>query len=198
MHLHRRILILAAAALVSLPCAAAGARVATTQTAGAAQRSSSDPNVVIVWNQALITALETAGTPAPVGTGLGAIVKASVCDAVNGIARRFTPIHVAPAAPRGASRAAAAAAAAHEALVALFPSQQATLDAQLASSLAEIGGGGSESVARGVAWGKSVADQIVAWRAGDHFSDPLPLYVSGTQPGDCQPTPPGFGTPPLV
>jgi hypothetical protein len=193
MHMHRRIVIFAAAALVSLPCAASGA-------AGVARhssyRSESGPNVVIVWNQTLITALANAGTPAPVGTRLGAIVQSAVFDAVNGITRRFTPIHVAPTAPRGASRAAAAAAAAHEALVALFPAQQAMLDAQLASTLATLGDD-SRSVERGLAWGTSVAEQILAWRAGDHFSDPLPVYVSGTQPGDWQPTPPGFGTQPL-
>jgi PAP2 superfamily len=193
MHMHRRIVIFAAAALVSLPCAASGAAGVARHTS---HGSESGPNVVIVWNQTLITALANAGTPAPVGTRLGAIVQSAVFDAVNGIARRFTPIHVAPAAPHGASRAAAAAAAAHEALVALFPSQQAMLDAQLASTLAMLGDD-SRSVARGVAWGTSVADQIVAWRAGDHFSDPLPVYVSGTLPGDWQPTPPGFGTQPL-
>jgi hypothetical protein len=64
------------------------------------------------------------------------------------------------------------------------------------STLATLGDD-RRSVARGVAWGTSVADQIVAWRAGDHFSDPLPVYVSGTLPGDWQPTPPGFGTQPL-
>lgn len=194
MHMHRRIVILAAAAFVSLPCAGTKA---SAPTAVAAQRSSSDPNVVIVWNQTLIAALANAGTPAPIGTRLGAIVQASVFDAVNGIARRFTPIHVAPAAPRGASRAAAAAAAAHEALVALFPSQRAMLDAQLAASLAALGGDDSQPIARGVAWGTSVADQIVAWRAADHFADPLPPYVLGTQVGSWQPTPPGFATTPL-
>jgi hypothetical protein len=197
MHMHRRIVILAAAAFVSLTCGAAGTpAVAKTHAVAAAHRSSSDPNVVLVWNQTLITALANAGTPAPIGTRLGAIVQAAVFDAVNGIARRFTPIHVAPAAPPGASQAAAAAGAAHEALVALFPSQQAMLDAQLAASLATLGND-NRRIARGLAWGTSVADQIVAWRATDHFSDPLPVYVPGTQPGDWQPTPPGFGTQPL-
>jgi hypothetical protein len=70
------------------------------------------------------------------------------------------------------------------------------LDAQLSASLASLGGS-DRSVASGLAWGESVADQIVAWRAADHFSDPLPVYVPGSNPGDWQPTPPGFGTQPL-
>ena len=198
MHLHRRIVIVTAAALVSLPCAAASGTpaAAKTQAVAAAHRSSSDPNVVLVWNQTLLRALANAGTPAPIGTRLGAIVQSAVFDAVNGVARRFTPIHVVPDAPRGASRAAAAVGAAHEALVSLFPSQQAMLDAQFETSLAELGND-NPPIARGLAWGTSVADQILAWRASDHFSDPLTVYVPGTLPGNWQPTPPGFGTQPL-
>src|SRR5207247_7402702 len=93
------------------------------------------------------------------------------------------------------------AGAAHEALVALFPSQRAMLDAQLATSLAaldeEDSDDESKSIATGLSWGENVADQIVAWRAGDHFSDALPVYASGTQPGNWQPAPPGFATQPL-
>jgi hypothetical protein len=89
--------------------------------------------------------------------------------------------------------------AAHEALVTLFPAQQATLDAQLAASLAEISGdgGNSQSIERGLDWGKTVADAILAWRATDGFSTVLPPYVPGGLPGDWQPTPPGFSTQPL-
>lgn len=65
-----------------------------------------------------------------------AIVQASVFDAVNGINPRYTPIHVKPAAPRGASRRAAAVQAAYVSLVNLYPTQ--TFDAQLAASLMAI------------------------------------------------------------
>ncbi len=161
--------------------------------------ASASESVVIDWNQTMLRAFATAGVPAPPGTRLGAIVQASVFDAVNGIERRYTPIHVQPTAPRGASRAAAAASAAHEALVTLFPAQQATLDAQLAESLAGISGdeGNSQSIERGLEWGKTVADAILAWRATDGFSTVLPMYVPGSLPGDWQPTPPGFSTQPL-
>jgi hypothetical protein len=127
---------------------------------------------------------------------IGAIVQSSVFDALNGIERRYTPIHVQPAAAPGASREAAVVEAAYEALVALFPAQKATFDAQLADSLAQIGGGGNDqSVQRGLAWGKQVADEILAWRAGDGISTPPPPYVFGINPGDWQPTPPGSGPP---
>jgi hypothetical protein len=157
-------------------------------------------NVVSDWNATMLEALATAGTPAPPGTRIGAIVQAAVFDAVNGVKPRFTPIHVQPAAPKHASAEAAAASAAHEALVGLFPAQQAMLDARLAASLAAIGGRKEDhkgSISSGVAWGKTVADAILAWRAADHFSDPLGPYSAGGAPGDWQPTPPGFITPPL-
>lgn len=196
MRLHRQIAVLGVTAIAGLCCA--GSSVAGDQV-DAGQAASARSNVVIAWNQVLIDSLAAAGTPAPVGTRTGAIVQSAVFDAVNGIERRYTPIHVEPNAPRGASQAAAAAAAAHEALIGLFPAQQATLDAQFASSLAAIGGshGNNQSIARGVAWGEDVADQILTWRAADHFSDPLTPYVPTAQPGRWQPTPPAFLPQPL-
>jgi len=47
-------------------------------------------------------------TRGPVSTRVTAIVEAAVFDAVNGIERRYTPIHVDFAAPAGASKRAAA------------------------------------------------------------------------------------------
>jgi hypothetical protein len=48
---------------------------------------------------------------------------------------------------------------------------------------------------RGLAWGRSVADEILAWRASDGINAVLPPYVFGTAPGDYQPTPPALGPP---
>jgi hypothetical protein len=150
------------------------------------------------WNRAMIGALETAQTPAPPAMRVGAIVQTSVFDALNGIEARYTPIHVQPGAPPGASRAAAVAGAAHEALVGLFPAQKASLDLQLQASLARIGGeGNDQSVARGLAWGEKVADQILAWRATDGFNAVLSPYVPAGLPGRWTPTPPAFVLPPL-
>jgi hypothetical protein len=123
-----------------------------------------------------------------------AIVQAAVFDAVNGIAGRYAAVHVQPAAPPGPSRAAAAASAAHEALVALFPAQQATFDQRLVETLSQVSDddGGGRSIAGGLAWGKTVADEILAWRANDGFSAVSPPYVPVGAPGRRQPTPPAF------
>src|SRR5262249_15922723 len=71
-------------------------------------------------------------------------------------------------------------------------------DAQLAATLAQISDDPSDpgqSVQRGLAWGTTVADDILTWRATDGFSAVQPPYVPGSAPGDWQPTPPKFGPP---
>ena len=189
----RPIAIIAAAAAAALPLTAAVPATAAVAGPGMAQA-----DTVTQWNLTMIAALEAAGDPPPPAARIGAIVQASVFDAVNGIARQYAPYHVAPAAPHGASRDAAAASAAYTALVALIPAQKPLFDAQLAAALAQISDDPShpgQSVERGLAWGKTVADAIVAWRATDGFNAALPPYVAGSAPGDWQPTPPLFGPP---
>jgi hypothetical protein len=131
-----------------------------------------------------------------VTTRVAAVVHAAVFDAVNGIERRYEPIHVAPAAPRGASRRAAAIQAAYATLVSLYPSQKGALDADRTASLADIADDGevddSQSIARGLAWGQMVADAILAWRSQDGFSTVLPPFLGGPAPGQWRPTPPRF------
>jgi hypothetical protein len=165
---------------------------------GTAQASTAQPDVVTQWNLTMIAGLEAAAIPPPPSARIGAIVQASVFDAVNGITRRYAYYHVAPAAPPGASRAGAVAGAAYAALVALIPGQKPLFDAQLAATLAQLSDDPSDpgrSVQRGLAWGTTVADDILAWRATDGFNAVLPPYVAGSAPGDWQPTPPKFGPP---
>jgi len=155
-------------------------------------------DVVTGWNRTMVTGLEAAQLGPQPSSRIGAIVQTSVFDAVNGIERRYASIHVAANAPRGASRAAAAASAAHTALVALIPSQQALFDQQLQATLAQITDDPAdpgESVLRGLDWGQTVADAILAWRANDGLTAVLPPYVFGAAPGDYRPTAPLFGPP---
>ena len=67
--------------------------------------------------------------------------------------------------PGSASKEAAASAAAHEVLVTLFPTDASSFDALHATTLAAIPNGPQKS--SGIAWGESVAQQILAWRAND-------------------------------
>jgi hypothetical protein len=157
-------------------------------------------DVVTDWNRTMVDALEVDKTPPPPSARVGAIVQSAVFDSVNGIARRYTPMHVLPDAPRGASRAAAAAGAAHEALVTLFPAQQAMLDQRLAGTISQIADeskGDDRSIAEGLQWGKTVADETLLWRATDGFNTVPPGYAPAGTPGRWAPTPPAFVLMPL-
>jgi hypothetical protein len=132
-------------------------------------------DVVTDWNATLEAALRNP-TPSPaVQVRASAIVHGAIFDAVNGIARKYTPLRVTDPAPPGARAEAAATQAAYTTLVSLFPTKQAVFDAQLATSLAQIQGseGSSQSIATGRAWGETVAQQILAWRANDGFTQVL-------------------------
>lgn len=129
-------------------------------------------DVVLDWNATALNAIQaegeiTRGGVAPtVGSRLLAITHAAIYDAVNAFTRTHTPYAVNAFAPAGASVEAAVAGAAYQALVTLLPSQRAFFDNQLARSLAEINGT-QVSEQAGVAFGVSIANQILALRAND-------------------------------
>jgi hypothetical protein len=181
----------AAAVAVTAPVLIAGL---LTPARAAADHELRSAQVVIEWNQALLGALTTAQTPPPPAMRAGAIVATSVFDAVDGLTHRYVPYHVTEAAPRGASPLAAAAGAAHEALVALFPTQRAGFDALLATTEARLNDHHRHAgaISRGLAWGASVADTILALRADDGLTATPPPYLISPVIGRWQPTPPAF------
>ena len=144
------------------------------------------------WNQNLFQAALAATPPTSplVMSRSTAIVQSAVFDAANGIARKYTPIHVEPAAPGGASERAAVVQAAYATLVALYPAQLATLDAKRAASLAAIPDGPPKQL--GIEWGQTVAAAILAWRSTDGFAPPPPPFLGGPAVGQWRPTPPTF------
>ena len=86
--------------------------------------------------------------------------------------------------------------AAYAAILHLYPSQQSTLDLQRQASLDAIASDeaaeNSESIARGIEWGQTVADAIWAWRLTDGITPPPPPFLGGNAPGQWRPTPPAF------
>ncbi|HET9219413.1 MAG TPA: vanadium-dependent haloperoxidase [Terriglobia bacterium] len=148
------------------------------------------------WTKNLYESALLAGTSPLVVSRSAAIMQSAVFDAVNGIERRYESIHVAPNAPRGASRRAAAAQAAYAILVRLYPTQATALAAKLEASLDGISSDkaaeNSQSIARGIEWGQTVADAIWVWRSTDGFSSTPPPFNGGMNPGQWRPTPPGF------
>ena len=177
---------------------------------GTAQGPSADSrrvNQVLEWNQIFIDTLIATNTPNSSSQRLGAIVHTAVFDAYNGIEPRYTRIFVHGTDARDASRRAAVVAAAYTALVGLFPSRQAELDASYAASLAALhehcetdGRSGRRRpscetrIERGIAWGTEVAQAVLAWRATDGFGASYPAFNGGTAVGQWRPTPPAFGS----
>src|ERR1700731_3020243 len=132
-------LVLGAGLITTLVLGNTEARAENPQAPGTS--SSAQPvNPVIQWNRNLLVILRTPGAqPATIHpTRSYAIMHAGIYDAVNPIARTHKPYLIRlPHPDRDASQDAAADAAAHEVLVALYPAQKTTLDAELAQSLAQ-------------------------------------------------------------
>jgi hypothetical protein len=151
----------------------------------------SAPDSVLAWVRMTLEAIRGDAVAPPVATRDLAIVSAAIFDAVSAI--RGTPgYHFHEIAPAGASPEAATAAAAHRALVHLYPERAAIFDAGLADSLAALPDGPGKD--RGVALGRTVADAILALRAGDGWADHVDDSPGGG-PGAWRPTPPRHDSP---
>ena len=167
------------------------AALAAANLAPAIAQATKPVSQVVQWNQTLLVIVRTPGIqPATIHpTRSFAIMHAAIYDAVNAIDGTHQPYLVRLGASHFASQEAAAAAAAHEILVRLYPSFQATLDAQLQQALAQLP---SRGKADGISIGNTVADRILALRSNDGSNaQPIP-YVFGNAPGDYQSTPPNF------
>jgi len=152
------------------------------------------PDVVTTWNKvaqdAIIGVAKKPGSASLIDL---AIVHLAIYDAVNSIDGSHQPYLVNAAAPAGASIDAAAAQAAHDVLVGLYPSQVASFDAALATSLGAIVDGSSKT--DGIAVGRAAAQGILAARANDGRNDLSVVHTFTTGPGAWQLTPPAFAAP---
>jgi hypothetical protein len=114
-----------------------------------------------------------------------AILHVAMFEAVNAIEGRYLPYKLNLTADRSTSKEAAAAAAGHDILLALYPDQQSSLDATLATMLAGIADG--EAKAKGIALGKKAAADLIALRANDGIAA-QETYRPHTAPGIYVPT----------
>jgi hypothetical protein len=151
-------------------------------------------DAVTDWNAIGVTTLLL--TPkGPAGYVDLAYMHIAVYDAVNAIDGRYSVFAVSPTSvPARASKEAAAIAAAYNVLLALYPAQQAVLDANYAASLAAIPD--SQAKTDGIAVGTEVATLFLNSRAGDGRNAAI-TYTPGSGPGSWIPTPPAF-LPPLT
>src|SRR6267378_3264528 len=169
--------------------------------------SAATPDPVLEWIGVMNTTVLSAGTAPNVTSRVGALVSASVFDAVNGIEPRFRPLLVRPDAPHRASQSAAAIQAAYVMLLHLYPTQSGSLTPRLNASLAALAlTENAEAITAGVAWGQTVADAVWNARLTDGFAPPPPPFigaqgVAGTPAvGVWRPTPPAnaFGATPQI
>ena len=111
-----------------------------------------------------------------------AIVHIAMHDAINAIRGRYKTYTGISRGPLLASVDAAMAQAAHDTLVALFPSQRASFDQELANDLARVLN--LPTTAEGIAVGRRAAAAILALRANDGSQHLEPLLGEGYIPGD--------------
>src|SRR5437660_2866298 len=157
-------------------------------------------DVVMEWNAVAIEAAKEDHAIGAPGLQFGptrtsrrlAIGSIAVYDSVNAIDRTCAPFLVTDVhASAGASIEAAAAQAAHDTLSALYPYLKHSLfDPTLATDLASIAPGLAR---QGIAVGKAVAKEVLAWRANDGSQiDAVGQpnnYVAGDLPGEWRPDP---------
>jgi hypothetical protein len=146
-------------------------------------------DVVTDWNNAALNSIRAGRTAPPVASRALAMLHASIYDAVNGIDRTHETYLVKGSVSAAVSKEAAASAAAHTVLLALYPTNAPMFDSLHASTLAGIPDGPRKN--KGIAWGESVARQILAARANDGATVVLPPPTAAG-PGDWVPTPAAF------
>lgn len=150
------------------------------------------PNAAIEWNRTLLAIVRTK-TPLPLQpptihpTRAFAMLQLGIYDAVVAVegGTPYLPEHILR---RSASAPAAADQAAHDVLVSLYPSQQATLDTQLSEDLTRIPADARRT--RGVDAGAAAAQAILANRAQDGSAVSPPLYTVPPGAGVFEPIPP--------
>lgn len=172
--------------LVSIDADAAIAESNEINNLSSARVSATGTDVVLDWNATLLNAVATDRTTPPRAAQNMAIVHSAIYGSVLAVDKlnvdRFNSGD-----SKAISLEAAVAAAAHRILVNLYPTQSATFNTQLTSSLAEIADGQAER--NGIVLGGLVADLVLGWRSTDGASFQVD-YTLRTDPGDWQPTPP--------
>jgi hypothetical protein len=148
--------------------------------------------VVLTWNEATLKAIRAEKTPPPLAARQLAMVHVAIYDAVNPIRCTHETFRIDADPQPGTSPVAAAAAAAHRVLIDLYPDRTRQFDDLLARSLEAVRDRNARQ--KGVSFGRSVAREVLAWRAEDG-SDREVEYVRRREAGAWNPTPPAYAPP---
>ncbi len=153
-------------------------------------------NAVLDWNEQAIDATRLARNPPPLSSLYLATYHIAIYDAVNGITRTNHGWLVNDPAPAGANMDAAVAGAAYTVLNALWTATNPrTLEVAYEKAIAAIPDGQGKT--DGLAWGKKVAEAVLAKRVDSGYNKPIPGKYSSNEPGKWRETPPTF-RPPLL
>jgi hypothetical protein len=147
--------------------------------------SSAGADVLGDWTDIALNASATARQGALFQSRTLAMVHVAMFDTINAVDTRYAPYKVKATPSVGTSADAAAAVAAHDILVAIFPSQLASLDAALDISLVRVTDINIKTSS--LALGQRVAAAILALRADDG-SDAPNTWRPVTAPGVYIPT----------
>ena len=142
--------------------------------------------VVLDWERILFRTVYTTGaTPVPVGVPILGFTSLAMHDAAEAARHRG---HHSSRHRSHPSKAAAVATAAHDVLMHYYPGDAVALDADLATSLAEVPDGRAER--KGTRIGARSAASLLDSRVGDGFLDPTIHYTLTPGVGVWQPAPP--------
>lgn len=158
-------------------------------------------DIITDWNSQALSAVDALGVQSPYAARDLAILHVAMYNAVEGITNGYdiyrSGAYTGPsgAAALGADIYAAATSAAYNVMQNLYPSLAGpggALETQYNLHINALGN--SQSVLDGIAWGQSVAADIMTWRASDGASGAqTPYTVSGL--GHWQPTDPNVPQP---
>ncbi len=154
-------------------------------------------NAVLYWNDQALNAIRLARTPPPIASIHLAAFHAAIYDSVNGITRSHQPWQGKAAAPDGTNMDAAIASAANTVLNALWGQASNPENFKVAydKALAAIPAG--QAKVDGIAFGKKIAEAVLALRAQSGWNKPAEGVFSSAEPGKWRETPPNFRPPVL-
>ena len=148
------------------------------------------------WNEQALNATRLARNPPPHSALYLATFHIAIFDAVNGITRDHRGWLINDPAPAGANMDAVIASASFTVLNSLWTwTNPRTLQIAYDKALAAIRDGPSKG--DGIAWGKKVAEAVLAKRADCGYNKPIPGKYTSTDIGKWRETPAAFRPPTL-
>jgi hypothetical protein len=152
-------------------------------------------NAVLFWNEQALNATRLARNPPPIAALHIATYHAAIYDAVNGITRTHQPWQGSEVAPAGTNMDAAIAGAGFTVLNALWGQSSNPRNFQIAYDQALAGIPDGQPKADGLAFGKKIAEAVLALRAKSGWNKPAEGTFTSTEQGKWRETPPGFRPP---